>query len=74
MPEQNRISQPSRLRRVLRVLLWTAAVPLILILVAVSLAILTADLWIVPVGAWYAGVEVEGTPGVSLSLSNRELL
>lgn len=47
---------------------------LILLLAAASLAVLTADLWIVPVGAWYAGVEVEGTPGVSLSLSNRELL
>ena len=74
MPEKNRIRKPSRPWRVLRVVLWIVAVPLLLLLVAASLAVLTADLWIVPVGAWYAGVEVEGTPGVSLSLSNRELL
>ena len=74
MPEQNRIRKPSRTRRILRIVFWMVAAPVILLLVAVSLAILTADLWIVPVGAWYAGVEVEGTPGVSLSLSNRELL
>ncbi len=74
MPEQNPIRTTSRLPRSLRIAFWTVAVPVILLLVAVSLAILTADLWIVPVGAWYAGVEVEGTPGVSLSISNRELL
>ena len=74
MPEHNHIRKPSRPWRVIRFVIWIVTMLLILLLVAVSLAILTADLWIVPVGAWYAGVEVEGTPGVSLSISNRELL
>ena len=74
MSEKNRIRKPSKPRRLLRFVLWTVGLPLVLILIAAAVAVLTADLWIVPLGAWYAGVEVEGTPGVSLSLTNRELL
>ena len=74
MSDNKRIRKPSALRRFFRVVLWTACLAVVLLLLAVLTAVLTADMWIVPAGAWYAGVEVEGTPGVSLSLSNRELL
>lgn len=74
MPDPKRTKKRSRLRRFLRAVFLTAGI-LALVCVLLSLvALLTVDKWIVPVGARIAGVEIEGTPGVMVSIPNRTII
>ena len=58
----------------MKAVFWTAGIFLLLISLACLIALLTVDKWIVPFGAWCAGVEVEGEPGVSVSLTDRRIV
>ena len=58
----------------MKTVLWTAGIILLLIAFACLTAVLTVDRWIVPLSAMYAGVEVEGEPGVKVSLTDREIV
>ena len=62
------------MRRLLKAFLWTTSILVLLIVFAFFVALFTVDEWIVPVGAWCAGVEVEGEPDVLVSISNREVV
>lgn len=74
MSEKKQKKKQSRTRRIVKAVLWTAGIFLLLIAFACLAAVLTVDRWIVPVCAWYTGVEVEGEPDVKVSLSDRELV
>ena len=74
MSEPNQIKKRSPLRRTLKAVFLTVGIIVFLFAFAVLAALFTIDQWIVPVGAWLAGVEVEGEPGVLVSLSNREIM
>ena len=74
MNEPKQSKPRSRPRRVLKAVFRTAAVLVFLFAFALIAAVLTVDRWIVPVGAWFAGVEVVGEPGVMISFSNREII
>jgi len=73
MTESKRPKTKSKTRWFLKVLFRTACVLVFLGVFIGVAALLTIDLWIVPLGAWYAGVEVDGEPGVMVSISNREI-
>lgn len=74
MSEQKQKKKQSRTRRIVKAVLWTAGIFLFLIAFVCLAAALTVDRWIVPVCAGYAGVEVEGEPGVKVSLPDREIV
>ena len=61
-------------RKILKIVLWTAGILALLSVLLPGAALLTVDLWIVPLAARYAGVEVIGSPGVKVSLRNREIV
>ena len=58
----------------LKTVCWTAGILVLLAVFACVAALFTVDQWIVPFGAWCAGVEVEGKPGVMVSIVNREII
>ena len=64
----------SLLRRTLKAVCWTAGILVFLTVAAGVAALFTIDRWIVPLGAWCAGVEIEGEPGVMVSIANREII
>ena len=74
MNEPKQTKPRSRLRRLLKVVIRTAAVLVLLLSFASVAAVLTVDRWIVPFGAWIADVEVVGEPGVMVSFANREII
>ena len=74
MSEQKQKKKQSRTRRIVKAVLWTAGIFLLLIVFACLAAVLTIDRWIVPVCAWYTGIEVEGEPDVKVSLADREIV
>lgn len=74
MTELKRPKARSPLRRTLKAVCWTAGVLVFLAAAACVAALFTADRWIVPFGAWCADVEVEGEPGVMVSIANREII
>ena len=61
------------MRGFLRVVLLTAGILVVLSVLLVLVVVLTVDKWIVPLGARIAGVEIEGEPGVMVSIQNREI-
>ena len=73
MTEPKHPKTRSPLRRLLRAVFWTAGILVFLAVFACLAALFTIDWWIVPVGAWCMGVEVEGEPGVMVSIPNREI-
>ena len=74
MSEPKQTKKRSPLRRFLKAVFWTAGILVFLLVFASIAALFTIDKWIVPFGAWCAGVEVEGEPGVMVSLEDREIL
>ena len=74
MSEQKQNKKRSLLRRALKAVFWTAGTLIFLVVFVCLAALFTVDQWIVPFGAWCAGVEVEGTPGVMVSILDREIL
>ena len=74
MTEQKQPKAHSPLRRLLKTVCWTVGILVFLLATACIAAVFTVDRWIVPLGAWYAGVEVEGEPGVMVSIVNREII
>ena len=74
MTEQKTIKRRSPLRRFLKAVSWTAGILVFLAVLAFLLALFTIDRWIVPFGAWCADVEVEGEPGVNVSLADRGIV
>ncbi len=62
------------MRRLLRAVLWTTGILVFLLVFASFAALFTIDEWIVPVGAWCAGVEVEKEPDVMVSILDREIV
>ena len=71
-PKQPKPRSP--LRRILKAVCWTVGILVFLLAFACIVALFTVDRWIVPFGAWCAGVEVEGEPGVMVSIRNREII
>ncbi len=71
-PKQTKKRQP--LRKLMKAVLRTAGILVFLIVFASAVALFTIDQWIVPFVAWCAGVEIEGEPGVVVSISDREIL
>ena len=74
MPEPKQTKKRPPLHRFLKAVFWTAGILVFLLVFASIVALFTIDKWIVPFGAWCAGVEVEGEPGVIVSLADREIL
>ena len=74
MPEPKQTKKRSPLRRFLKAVFRTAVILVFLLVFAFLAALFTIDQWIVPFGAWCAGVEVEGEPDVMVSFSDREIL
>ena len=74
MPEPKQTKMRSLLRRCLKTILRTAAVLIFLAAFAFCAALFTIDKWIVPFSAWCADVEVEGEPGVMVSIADREII
>ena len=74
MPENKQKKTRSPLRRTLKAVCWTAGILVFLTVFAGVAALFTIDRWIVPLGAWCAGVEIEGEPGVMVSIANREII
>ena len=74
MTEQKQPKPCSHLRRTLKAVCWTAGILVFLAVAACIAALFTVDRWIVPFGAWCADVEVEGEPGVMVSIANREII
>ncbi|MBP5585690.1 MAG: hypothetical protein J6Y92_04985 [Lentisphaeria bacterium] len=74
MTEPKQKKKRSPLRRLLKAVFWTAGILVFLLAFAFFAALFTIDRWIVPFGAWCADVEVEGEPGVIVSIANREIL
>ena len=80
MPRLNKMSEPkqtkkrSPLRRFLKAVFRTVCILVFLLVFAFLAALFTIDRWIVPFGAWCAGVEVEGEPDVMVSIPDREIL
>ena len=73
MTEQKRPKKQSKISRFLKSGLWSAGILVLLIAILCAAALFTIDRWIVPFCAWYTGVEVEGEPGVMVSILNREI-
>ena len=74
MSEPKQPKKQTKLRRIMKAVLWTAGIFLLLSVLVCLVAVFTVDQWIVPFGAWCAGVEVEGEPCVSISFLNREVV
>ena len=74
MPEPNRPKKRSGFRRFLRAVLLTAGILVFFAVLLGLVVVLTVEKWIVPVGARIAGVEIEGTPGVIVSIPKREII
>ena len=74
MPESKRLKKRSRLRGFLLAVFLTAGILVLLCALLVLVAMLTVDKWIVPLGVRITGVEIEGTPGVIVSIPNREII
>ena len=74
MPEPKRPKKRSRLCRFLRAVLLTAGILALLSVLLVLAAVLTVDKWIVPLGVRLTGVEIEGKPGVIVSVPKREII
>ena len=74
MSEPKQTKKRSPLRRFLKAVFRTACILVFLFVFALLALLFTVDRWIVPVCAWYAGVEVEGEPAVMVSFSDREIL
>ncbi len=73
MPEPKRPKKRSILYRLLNAVILTAGLLALLAVFLVAFALMTVDMWIVPFGAWCAGVEVVGEPGVIVSIPKREI-
>ena len=74
MPESKRPKKRSRLRGFLVAVFLTGGILVLFFLLFVLVALLTVENWIVPLGARIAGVEIEGTPGVIVSIPNRSII
>ncbi len=74
MSEPKPTKKRSPLRRFLKAVFWTAGILVFLLVFASLAALFTVDQWIVPAGAWLAGVEVEGEPDVMVSIPDREIM
>ena len=74
MTELKSPKKQSKTRRSLKAVFWSAGILVFLSVLFCIVALLTIDLWIVPFCAWYAGVEVDGEPGVMVSIRNREII
>ena len=74
MTEPKQTKKRSPLRKFLKTVFWAVGVFVFLSVFAFLAALFTIDQWIVPVGAWCAGVEVEGDPDVMVSISDREVI
>ena len=74
MSEPKQTKKRSPLRRFLKAVFRTVCILVFLLVFAFLAALFTIDRWIVPFGAWCAGVEVEGEPDVMVSIPDREIL
>ena len=74
MKELKQTTKRSPIRKLMKAVLWTAGILVFLTAFVFLAALFTIDQWIVPFGAWCADVEVEGEPGVAVSIANREIL
>ena len=73
MNEPKQTKKRSPLRKLMKAVFRTAGILLFLAAFAFLAALFTIDRWIVPFGAWCADVEVEGKPGVMVSIADREI-
>ena len=74
MTEPKQKKKRSPLLRFLKAVFRTVGILVFLLVFAFLAALFTIDQWIVPFGAWCAGVEVEGEPDVMVSIPDREIL
>lgn len=74
MTEPKQRKKRSPLRKLLKAVFWTAGICVFLTVFAAFVALFTVDQWIVPFGAWCAGVEIEGEPDVMVSIPDREII
>ena len=74
MSEPKQTKKRFPLRKILKAVFWTAGILVFLFAFLSCAALFTIDKWIVPFGAWCADVEVEGKPGVMVSLGDREII
>lgn len=74
MSEPKQKIKRSPLRGFLKAVFRTAGILVFLLVFASLAALFTVDQWIVPLGAWCAGVEIEGEPDVMVSFEDREIL
>ena len=74
MPEPKQTKKRPSPRKCLKTVFRTVGILVFLAVFISCAALFTIDKWIVPFGAWCAGVEVEGEPGVMVSLADREII